>query len=49
MEKKCKTTIVFSAVAKDLLVALAKKYGLTMTATLEMILRDRAKQEGLWQ
>ncbi len=49
MSEKSKTTIVFSAVAKALLLALAKKYGLTMTAALEMILRDRAKQEGLWQ
>jgi replication initiation and membrane attachment protein DnaB len=49
MSEKIKTTIVFTEQAKRLLEELAKKYGVSQTAMLEMLLREKAKQEGLWQ
>jgi hypothetical protein len=49
MSDKKKTTMLLTPEAKQLLEALAKKYGISQTALLEMILRDRARQEGLWQ
>lgn len=49
MAEKKKTTIVLTPEGKSLLEALAKKFGISQTAVLEMTLRDKAKQEGLWQ
>ncbi len=49
MTDKKKTTILLTLEAKKLLEALAKKYGISQTAVLETLLRDKAKQDGLWQ
>lgn len=46
---KKRTTFIFTAEAKRLLKDMAVKYGVTQTGMLEMLIRDRAKAEGLWQ
>lgn len=44
---KHKTSFELSQEARDLLVALAKDMGLSQVSTLEVLIRDRAKREGL--
>ncbi|MFN8486530.1 MAG: ribbon-helix-helix protein, CopG family [Caldilineaceae bacterium] len=44
-----KTSFSLSEEAKKLLEELAKKYGVSQTAILELLIREKAKQEGLWQ
>ncbi len=49
MDTKKKTTFVFTDEGKRLLEELAKKYGVSQTAILEMLVREKAKQDGIWQ
>jgi len=44
-----KTSITLSDEAKKLLEELAKKYGISQTAMMELLIREKAKQERLWQ
>ena len=44
---KKKTSIRYSAEAKDLLEKLAKKMGISQSAVLELAIRALAKQEGI--
>ena len=44
-----KTSVTLSDEAKKLLEELAKKYGVSQTAILELLIREKARQEGLWQ
>ncbi len=44
-----KTSFTLTEEAKRLLEELAKKYGVSQTAILELLIREKAKQEGLWQ
>ena len=48
MVNKRKSTFTISNKAKLLLVEMAKEYGLSQSSMLEVIIRDRAKEEGLW-
>lgn len=43
-----KTSFTLTEEAKKLLEELAKKYGVSQTAILELLIREKAKQEGLW-
>jgi hypothetical protein len=44
-----KTSITLSNEAKKLLEELARKYGVSQTAIIELLIREKAKQEGIWQ
>ena len=47
--KNKKTSITISDEAKKLLEELAKKYGVSQTSIIELLVREKAKQEGIWQ
>lgn len=47
--KNKKTSITISDEAKKLLEELAKKYGVSQTAIIELLVREKAKQDGVWQ
>ena len=47
-KKKTKTSYNLSAEAKDVLSQLAHKFAVSQTAMLEMIIRERGRQEGVW-
>lgn len=44
---KTKTSYTLSDEAKRLLAQLAKKYGISQTAMLEVLIREKAKQENV--
>lgn len=44
---KKKTSYTLSSEAKQLLAKLAKKYGISQTAMLEILLREKAKTESI--
>ncbi len=47
MEKKLSTSMTLTREAKRLLLALAAKAGIGMSATLETLIRAQAKREGV--
>jgi len=49
MNSKRKTSFILTAEAKRLLELLAKKYGLTQTAMLETLIREKARQNEIWK
>jgi hypothetical protein len=47
-KKRTRTSYTLSDEGRDILSKLADKYAITQTAMLEVIIREKAKQEGLW-
>ena len=47
MKTKQKTSITLSEQAKHLLVKLAEHYGVSQSAMLELIIREKAKRDGI--
>lgn len=47
MKKSIPTSFTLSQTAKDLLRRIAEKNGIPMTSVIELLIRDKAKQEGI--
>ena len=47
MEKKLSTSMTLTREARRLLMALAEKSGIAMSARLEILIREQAKREGV--
>lgn len=47
--KNKKTSITISDDAKRLLEELAEKYGVSQTSIIEMLVREKARMDGLWK
>ena len=48
MDTKIKVSFTVTSEGKQLLEKLAAQYGMSQSAMFELIIREKARQEGLW-